>query len=222
MVPLPDDALASYLGVVDSSYFSTMFGMGSDELRERGRAVLAGKDKLGEVLFSASMGGTPVERVIASLREEAERLYKGRATINVALRPALKDFDGLMKASKEAIVKPEDWAAFEGEWAAAQEKKRTLMAALSALKTQHEWLTRCHDALPTMAMLDEVEAQLQALAEVPSLTATALQQAYAAIEQMRAASSGPLSGTATMPASRSAVSVSARWRRSPRPSPSLA
>lgn len=184
---LPDDALAGYLGVVDASYFSTMFGMGSDELRERGRAVLAGNDKLGEVLFSASMGGTPVERVIASLREEAEKVFRGKASVNVSLRPALKEFDALMKASKEAIVKPDDWAKLEAEWSEAQEKKRTLSTTLTTLKTQHEWLTRCQDALPTMAMLDEAETQLNALTDVPSLTTIALQQAYAAIEQLRVA-----------------------------------
>ena len=87
---LPDNALIPFLGSVDQEYFSTMFGLGTRELREGAEQLLRGKGDIGNALFSASMGGTPVQLVLAALTEESERLFKGRATANVSIRPAVE------------------------------------------------------------------------------------------------------------------------------------
>ena len=84
---LPDNALGPFLGSVDQSYFSAMFGLGTRELHEGAQQLLRGEGNLGNALFSASLGGTPVQKVVEALQQEAERLFKGRATANVSIRP---------------------------------------------------------------------------------------------------------------------------------------
>ena len=68
---LPDTVLGPFLGSVDQAYFSTMFGLGARELREGAEQLLRGQGDIGEALFSASMGGTPVQLVLAALTEES-------------------------------------------------------------------------------------------------------------------------------------------------------
>ncbi len=69
--PLPDDALSVFLGNVDQDFFSSLFGLGADELREGAEALLQGRGEVGQALFSASLAGTPVHRVLEQLDAEA-------------------------------------------------------------------------------------------------------------------------------------------------------
>lgn len=104
---LPDSALSPFLGSVDQSYFSAMFGLGSAELREGATELLQGKGDMGKALFSASMGGTPIQKVIDALQADADRIYRGRASTKVSLRPAITRYKELLKQSRDAMVKPE-------------------------------------------------------------------------------------------------------------------
>src|SRR5690606_23734552 len=69
--PVAEGELRAMLGAVDEAYFSSLFGLGSEELREGADELLRGEGRLGEALFSASLGGTPVDRVIEALEKEA-------------------------------------------------------------------------------------------------------------------------------------------------------
>ena len=95
--PLPDNALWPLLGSIDQAYFSTMFGLGSSELREGAQQLLKGEGEIGNALFSASLGGTPVQHILESLVASSEALFKGRATANVSIRPAVKQHKNLLR-----------------------------------------------------------------------------------------------------------------------------
>jgi uncharacterized protein YhaN len=163
---LPDSALAAFLGSVDQSYFSTMFGLGARELHEGAQQLLRGEGDMGHALFSASMGGTPVQKVLESLQEEAERIFKGRATANVSLRPAANRYKDLLKQSREAIVRPETWDKIEKELGNAEVEKKRLETEISKLDLELGWIVRCEDALPTVVTLAE---EMEKLAQLPPL-----------------------------------------------------
>jgi len=161
---LPDTALAPYLGGVDETYFSTMFGLGGRELREGAEQLLSGEGEIGKALFSASLGGTPIQSVLGALTEEAERLFKGRATTNVSIRPAVARHKELLRLSRESLVNPEVWESIEKEIAAAEQSRRNLEAELGELSRELEWISRCEDALPSVGRLNE---QIRKLSELP-------------------------------------------------------
>ncbi len=163
---LPDTALAPFLGSVDQNYFSTMFGLGGAELREGARQLLSADGEVGNALFSASLGGTPIQKVLAALTEESERLFKGRATSNVTIRPAATRHKELLRQSREAVVNPETWETIEKAMAAAEETRKTLEQELAELSRRLEWIARCQDALPAVGRLSE---QMQRLGELPPL-----------------------------------------------------
>ncbi len=163
---LPDTALAPFLGGVDQNYFSSMFGLGGTELREGARQLLSADGEVGNALFSASMGGTPIQKVLAALNEEAEGLFKGRATANVTIRPAATRHKDLLKQSRDSVVNPETWEAVERELAVAEETRKNLELELAELSRRLEWIARCEDALPAVGRLSE---QLRLLSEMPPL-----------------------------------------------------
>lgn len=166
---LPDDALAPFLGPVDRDFFTTMFGLGSEELRQGAHDLLQGKGDLGQALFSASLAGTPVHRVLETLEAEARALFNGRARVGVSLRPAIDACEEAMRASRLAQVKPEAWEETLRELETVQGAKAELDAELHTLRGRQDWLRRCLDAQPTLGRLREVEASLQSLPPLPEL-----------------------------------------------------
>ena len=169
--PLEETALASFLGPVDREYFSAMFGLGSEELRQGAQDLLQGRGDLGQALFSASLAGSPIHRVLATLEAQARSLFNGRARVGVSLRPAIDVYEEALRASRQAQVKAETWEDTLRELASAQRAKEELDAALNLRRERLDWVRRCLDALPTLGQLREVGARLGALPERPELPA---------------------------------------------------
>ena len=88
-----DDAeLEAFLGTVNGEFFDSMFGLDTQSLRDGAGALLSGEGDLGTQLFSASLGGTPIEAAITKLETEADSLYKGSGSKNKTILPALKAY----------------------------------------------------------------------------------------------------------------------------------
>jgi len=168
---LDEAALAPFLGPVDREFFTTMFGLGSNELRQGAHDLLQGRGDLGQALFSASLAGTPIHRVLETLDGEARGLFNGRARVGVSLRPAVEAYEEALRNSKQAQVKAETWEDTLRERDAALHAKAGLDTALQTLRARQDWLRRCLDALPTLGRLREVEARLGALPALPALPA---------------------------------------------------
>jgi uncharacterized protein YhaN len=178
--PLADDALLPFLGGVDQSYFSAMFGLGARELREGAQQLLRGEGDLGHALFSASMGGTPIEKVLEALAAQADQLFKGRATANVSIRPAANRYKELLGNSRDAMVRPEAWEQVEQGLVDANDRKQTLDDEIGALERDLAWISRCEDALPTVGKLIGETQSLEQLPPLPDLASDFVTRARAA------------------------------------------
>ena len=178
--PLPHNALMPFLGSVDQAYFETMFGLGMRELRDGAEQLLRGEGHMGDALFSASMGGTPIQQVLAALTEESERLFKGRASTNVSIRPTLKKYKDLLKQSREASVGPETWEKVERDIAAAEKTKAELEIHILGFGRDLEWNSRCEDALPTVGRLSEEMRKLEAIPSLPDVSRDFVERVRAA------------------------------------------
>lgn len=177
---LPDNALGPFLGTVGQEYFSAMFGLGTRELREGAQQLLSGKGDMGNALFSASMGGTPVQLVLAALTDESDRLFKGRATANVSIRPAANEYRDLLRKSRDAVVNPEAWEKIEKDSAAAEEAKAGFEGEIATFTRDLEWISRCEDALPTVGRLSEEMRKLESLPLMPVLSSDFVTRTQAA------------------------------------------
>lgn len=178
--PLPESALAPFLGSVDATYFSAMFGLGARELRDGAQQLLRGEGDIGAALFSASMGGTPVQKVIEALESEADQIFKGRATANVSIRPAANRYKDLLRQSREAVVNPETWERIERELAEAVGSQNSLEQEIAKLEGDLLWISRCEDALPTVGRLQDARQKLGQLPPLPELASDFVSRARAA------------------------------------------
>ena len=144
------------------------------------KQLLRGKGDIGDALFSASMGGTPVQLVLAALTEESERLFKGRAVANVSIRPASAKHKELLRQSRDAAVNPEAWEKIERELAGAEAKKAKLEEEILGITRDLEWIIRCEDALPTVGRFSEEMRKLEVLPWMPEVSSDFVERARAA------------------------------------------
>lgn len=164
--PLLDSALRPFLGSVDLAYFSTMFGLGGSELRDGAVQLLKGEGEIGNALFSASLGGTPIQRVLEAMVEDSELFFKGRATANVSIRPAANRYKDLLRQCRDATVNAETWDQLERDLAEQSTAKQTLEDEIARISREIAWIDRCEDALPSVGRLND---EMRSLSELPAL-----------------------------------------------------
>lgn len=182
---LPDSVLAPFLGPVDRGFFSVMFGLGAAELRDGARQLLEGGGNLGNALFSASMGGTPVEKVLEALDEEAGKLFRGNARKNVTIRPAIQLHAELAQQSRAAAVPPERWDLLARELEQAMATRGGLEEEIARLDGELAWLGRCEDSLPAVSSLGEAMDSLGRLEGLPDTGPDFVQEAREALAAAR-------------------------------------
>ena len=113
-----------------------------DTLEAGARALLEGKGDLGESLFDASVGGGgDVQRLLAELATEADRIYKPRAT-SLPLNDALKAFGEAQKTLRERQSLPEAFLTQEAHLDKAVREHGALRTKRSELVARRERLER--------------------------------------------------------------------------------
>ncbi|MEX1116509.1 MAG: AAA family ATPase [Akkermansiaceae bacterium] len=186
--PLADSALLPFLGNVEQGFFSTMFGLGGSELRDGARQILGGDGDIGKALFSASLGGTPVQRVLDALEAESEQFFKGRATSNVSIRPAAKRYLDLLKQSREAVVAAEVWDELNRNLETSNSRKVELEEEIAVCEIAISWMTRCEDALPSVSRFNEEQRLLRELPALPNVASDFMERAKTARDDASEAS----------------------------------
>src|SRR5262249_17968117 len=112
------------------------------------RALLEGRGDLGESLFDASVGGGgEVQRLLAELVGEADKIYKPRATA-LPLNDALKAFADAQKTLRERQSLPEAFRAQEEGLERATRERSERIAQRAELMTRRARLERIRRRMP--------------------------------------------------------------------------
>jgi uncharacterized protein YhaN len=145
-----DDAeLESFLGSVNGEFFDSMFGLDTQSLRDGADALLSGEGDLGTQLFSASLGGTPIEAAIAKLEDESDKLYKGTGSKNKTILPAFAAYKEGEKLAKSSATKVTAWKALLKDIKSAQAEFDRIDQSLSNNRSRSFKLGNLTSALPS-------------------------------------------------------------------------
>lgn len=85
---LDPSILASFLNNIDPGLFAALYGIDHEALIRGGEDILAQKGEVGQALFAAGAGISSLQKILSSLDDEADSLFRARGTkqeINVAL-----------------------------------------------------------------------------------------------------------------------------------------
>ncbi|MGC2519699.1 MAG: AAA family ATPase [Burkholderiales bacterium] len=168
-------------GGVERSEFEAMFGLNHARLRAGGDLLLKGEGELGSALFEASAGTRGIAAILTTLDDDAKKLFNphGRAQ-NATINEARRQLDEQWHAWREAQTKPAEWQALNRAHEQAKAKLTEIEKAIEALRRRGNELTELRTVEPLLRQHDRALAELQALAEVPDLPASAREERLAA------------------------------------------
>jgi uncharacterized protein YhaN len=145
---LDEAVMKRLLGGVGKETFLHAFGLDHGMLEAGARALLEGKGDLGESLFDASTGGGgEVQRLLAELEAEADRLYKPRGSA-LPLNEALKAFAEAQKVVREKESRPEAFLEQERGLEEAIKDRDARVAKKKDLETRRARIARARRRAP--------------------------------------------------------------------------
>ncbi|MBF0559952.1 MAG: AAA family ATPase [Nitrospirae bacterium] len=162
---LSESDLAKFLGSIDETAFSLMFGLGHEDLVKGGREIVDGKGDLGQSLFAAGAGVSGLRKVLSGLEEEADGLFKPRSQ-TASINAAIGKYKDSKKEIQSASLLPKEWEEHEHRLDAALRKKEEVSDKLRVLRTQLNRLERIQRALPVIGKWNETIARREKLGEV--------------------------------------------------------
>ncbi|PWC54490.1 YhaN family protein [Azospirillum sp. TSO22-1] len=167
--PLPDAALAPFLGGADRAFFERMFGLDHDRLRQGGDAMLAAGGDLGRSLFEAGSGVAGIAQVLERLDAEADALATTRKSAAKPFWKAMERWDEAQARMRTDALRADDWTRAVKAVQEAEAVRAVVDAQLAEGRSRRSRVQRLRRVLPILARLDELAALLAAHGAGPEL-----------------------------------------------------
>lgn len=175
--PLPDSALAPFLGGTDRSFFEQMFGLDHQRLIEGGHNILSASNDLGQILFQSAAGIASLGPLREALENEADTLWSARRSGTREWYIAQDALEAATKGLKDATVRTKDWTSANASLREIDEARADALRTHAMLRTRRDQLERIRRTTPHLRALDDALAALTALgpvADLPESAATTL------------------------------------------------
>ncbi len=167
-LPVPESALVPYLGGISAELFGTLFCLDHDMLLRGGADLLAGRGAMAESLFQAGTGLVGLRKVLQTLEEESEQLFKARGSLS-PVNQALAAYDEARRQLRESIVSPKDWKADRSACDQLEAQLARVRKQIEETRRSLHQLDRVRMAYPVSVAYRHVRAQLEELGPVALL-----------------------------------------------------
>ncbi|WP_454917225.1 AAA family ATPase [Xanthobacter sediminis] len=170
--PLPDDALAPFLGAHDRAAFRAIYGLDQERLREGGAKLLAGGGDLAETLLATAPGLSRVAALREQMKASAAEVFNpDRANPRLAFHAAVARYKEADKARQDSELRGEAVrqaraAADEAAQARSDAGAAEIAAARAANRAQS-----LLGAAKELRLIAAEEAQRAALGPLPQVEA---------------------------------------------------
>jgi uncharacterized protein YhaN len=148
--PIGDEVLLRLLEGIPPERFTLLFGLGHAELVSGGQQLLKSGGAAGETLFAAAVGGIRLQRLLADMTAEADRLFKPRGE-KLPLNKLLEDYKAATLAVKDLSTPGKVIADLRTREEGLRQRIDELERDLRARRTERARLERLQKAIPLLA-----------------------------------------------------------------------
>lgn len=173
---LPDNALTSFLGQIDRTFFDQMFGLNHERLVQGGQEILSASNDVGQILFQAAAGVGSLGTIRDKLEAEADGLWAARKSDKREYYLAVAELEQAETALKNATVRTKDWQEARNAVDAIEDRLKEARSRYDVLAQDRFRLERVRRIAPMLATLEEVEHALAGLGDVVDLPANSAEQ----------------------------------------------
>jgi uncharacterized protein YhaN len=158
--PLPDDALAPFLGGLTRPVFCRAFGLDAEALRRGGKEMVDVEGEVGASLFAAGSGLRGLTELQARLDGEAEAIFTPRKAGHRSFYQALDRWQDARKVERDLGVSAAAWQGLNETISAATGDLDALRSERGRLAAGRARLERLKRVGPVLAEIDALEARL--------------------------------------------------------------
>jgi uncharacterized protein YhaN len=184
--PLDDGLLDRCLRGIDEKLFASLFGIDHDALLQGGQELLEQKGDVGQALFAAGLGTRNLRKVLQSLDEEADALFRPRGQVK-KINLGVAEHQRTKRELADLSLSGREWDGRRKELEKKREESAALESRLAGLKTERNRLARLRRALPRLTSRRGLLARSEALGEVAVLPADFPERRREAQDSLRAA-----------------------------------
>ncbi|MBN2809306.1 MAG: AAA family ATPase [Deltaproteobacteria bacterium] len=163
--PLEPGRLAFFLQGLEPPLFASLYGIDHKTLVAGGEDLLAQKGEAGQALFAAGTGIASLKKILDTLTEEADELFKERGS-RQQINQAIKEYQELKKTLKGASLSPGQWQEHHQRRERAEADHTRLAQESREKSIEAHRLERLNRVIPELAELENLEKQLVELGEV--------------------------------------------------------
>jgi uncharacterized protein YhaN len=163
-IPSGEGALAPY--GADRRFYTRMFSLDHDRLRQGGKEILQAQDDVGQILFSASAGIMGLRETLKAMEEEADALWASRRAAHRKFFQAEERLKSADASMREHLVTTGKWQLLKSAFETADEAYRAIEQEIETKSAELRKLSRIRRVCRDVRKRSETEAAIQALGTV--------------------------------------------------------
>ncbi len=183
---IDESHLRAFLGGVDESLFTTMFGIDHAGLVKGGEEIIRGGGEIGQILFAGGSGISNFRKVQNDLQSEADDLFRPSAQ-KPRINEAASNFKKKQKEIREVQLSGQEWNQHDSALCDALEQKKSVDTGLDQRLRDRHRLERIREALPDMVLRRELLNELKDYADAVILPKNFSERRRTAITNLRIA-----------------------------------
>lgn len=213
---LPADSLVPFLGGATEEFFTRMFGLNHQRLREGGKGMLEAGGDIARSLFEAGAGTAHLAAVAKQLSEDADEIGapSGRKASSKPYWQAHDRFEHASSRMKSEMLRADHWVAAERAVTAARAALKEAEDALAESRREQSALERIRRVAPILRRIDDLQERLDALGhgvDLPEGFAETWQRATKAFEDASAAVARSAQATEQLKGDLKALGLAEPW-----------
>jgi uncharacterized protein YhaN len=163
---IPETAIASHLGGLSPDDYRSLLCLDDETIEKGGEDIANARGDIGRLLFSAAAGISNLNAVLEQIQEEADMLYKKRASSTrvAVLKRELKDIEGQIK---EFDISATEWRKLKQALQVAEREEKKEKEACGDLRIKKEQAASLIRALPNLGKLDRLLEEVAKYSNYP-------------------------------------------------------
>ncbi|RMH46381.1 MAG: hypothetical protein D6686_15200 [Alphaproteobacteria bacterium] len=164
--PLPEQAIAAHLGGLSEQDYRALLCLDDNTIETGGEDIANARGDIGRLLFSAAAGIADLGAVLAELREQADTLYRRRAS-TTRMAELKRELGEIEARIRDADIPVTRWRSLKQTAAAAAAAEQAARAERDRIRRDLEQARALMRVLPWLAEHDRLAAEIAPHADCP-------------------------------------------------------
>lgn len=173
-IPSGEGALAPFLAGADRGFYTRMFSLDHQRLRDGGKEILQAQGDVGEMLFSASAGIIGLRETLKAMEKEADSLWSSRRAAHRKYFQAEERLDSADASMREHLVTTSQWQLLRSALETSNSAYDAIEQEIEIKSVELRKLARIRRVYRDIRKRAEAEAKILALGTVVAFDAEAL------------------------------------------------